>query len=47
MRQVWAYWRDRTGPASGYALARQDMLTIAEHACRDIGAELIAKGCRT
>lgn len=44
MRQVWAYWRDRTGPATGYALARADMLSIADRACHELAAGLIAQG---
>jgi len=44
MRSVLSYWQARTGPAYGYALDAPDMIAIADRACLDIAAGLIAEG---
>ena len=46
MRAIARYWRDRIGPATGYALEAASMRAIADRACLDIAATLIAEGCR-
>lgn len=46
MRGVARYWRGRTGLASGYALDAASMIAIADRACLDIAAALIAAGCQ-
>ena len=45
-RSVARYWRERTGPASGYALDAASMIAIADRACLDLAAALIAAGCQ-
>ena len=46
MRAVARYWRQRTGPAGGNALEAATMIAIADRACLDIAAALIAAGCQ-
>lgn len=45
MRSISQYWRHRAGPATGYALDDPaDMQAIADRACLDLAALLIASG---
>ena len=46
MRALASYWRERTGPGRGNALEAASMFAIADRACLDIAAALIAAGCQ-
>lgn len=44
LRSVARCWRERIGLACGYALDAMSMIVIADRACLDLAAALIAAG---